>query len=34
MGNYIEFVGQYVKGIINLEQLSDFIDERLFDLRI
>ena len=33
MANYNDMIKLYAKGEINLQQLSDFIDERLFDLR-
>jgi hypothetical protein len=31
--NYMETIQLFVNGKINLKQLSDFIDDRLFDLR-
>ena len=33
MTDYMELIRQYIRGKVNLKQLSDFIDERLFDLR-
>lgn len=33
MAAYIDIIKQFINGKIDLKQLSDYIDERLFDLR-